>query len=371
MIRIVVGGPAGTPPDIITRIVANELGQSEGWRIVVENKPGAISTIAAGRSSQAARGWTYDLRHRPAASAAPALLPNISFRLDTDFAPVIKLMTAHHVLVVNPSVPAKSMTELVALLKSHPDKFTFSSGGFGTPAHLTGELFKLQTGVRAAHVPYRALPQAIGDLLNGTNHYQFITPLPVLDLIAAGKLRALAVTAPKRMPVLKDVPTVVEEGFPQLVIQEWVGFLVKSGTPDDIVARLNEATNRALGEAERARGAREDRGGARRRLARRVRRVPQVADRALGQGREGRRDQDPRVSVEFNTGATPHVRRMDHANSWEFAGCGNDDCFDLWPDVRRSKTARRQDQGSRGRLGGCACGSGPMRATVQTLWCGA
>jgi len=104
----------------------------------------------------------------------------------------------------------------------------------------------LQTGVRVAHVPYRALPQAIGDLINGTNHYQFITPLPVLDLIAAGKLRAIAVTAPKRMPALQDVPTVLEEGFPQLVIQDWVGFLVKSGTRNDIVARLNEATNKAL-----------------------------------------------------------------------------------------------------------------------------
>jgi tripartite-type tricarboxylate transporter receptor subunit TctC len=157
-------------------------------------------------------------------------------------------MSAHHVLVANPSVSAKSLPELVTLLKSQPDKFTFSSGGFGTPAHLTGELFRLQTGVRVAHVPYRALPQAIGDLVNGTNHYQFITPLPVLDLIAAGKLRALAVTAPKRMPALKDVPTVVEAGFPELIIQDWVGFMVRSGTPNDIVARLNEATNKALAQ---------------------------------------------------------------------------------------------------------------------------
>ena len=246
LIRIVVGGAAGTPTDTITRIVANELGQSEGWRMVVENKPGAIGTLAAAEVlKQPADGHTIFGIALPT-TAAPALLPNISFRLDIDFAPVIKLITSHHVLVVNPSVPAKSMAELVALLKQHPDKFTFSSGGFGTPAHLTGELFKLHTGVRAAHVPYRALPQAIGDLVNGTNHYQFITALPVLDLIAAGRLRALAVTAPTRMPSLKDVPSVAEEGFPQLVIQEWVGLVVKSGTPDPILARLNEATNKAL-----------------------------------------------------------------------------------------------------------------------------
>lgn len=246
VIRIFIGSPAGSPPDIINRIVANELAQSEGWRIVVENKPGAIGTLAAAEVlKQPTDGYSI-LAFTLAASAAPALLPNIGFRHDTDFAPVIKLMTAHQVLVVNPSVPARSMVELVALLKSQPDKLTFSSGGFGTAAHLAGELFKLQTGVRVAHVPYRALPQAIGDLVNGTNHYQFITPLPVLELIAAGKLHALAVTAPNRMPALKDVPTVVEEGFPDLIIQDWNGFVVKSGTPDAVVARLNEATNRAL-----------------------------------------------------------------------------------------------------------------------------
>ena len=246
MIRIFLGGSAGTPPDIITRIVANELAQSEGWRIVVENKPGAIGTLAAGEMlKQHADGHSI-LAFSLGASAAPALLPNIGFRHDTDLVPVIKVMTAHHVLVVNPSVPANSMAELVAYIRSKPDRLTFSSGGFGTPAHLAGEQFKLQMNVHVAHVPYRALPQAIGDLINGTNHYQFVTPLPVLDLIAADKLRALAVTAPKRMPALKDVPTVVEEGFPDLIIQDWFGFVVKSGTPDAIITRLNEATNKAL-----------------------------------------------------------------------------------------------------------------------------
>lgn len=246
MIRIFVGGGAGAPPDIITRIIANELGQSEGWQIVVENKPGAAGTIAAGEVLKQPADGRSILAFTLGASAAPALLPNIAFRHDTDFAPVIKIMTANHVLVANPSVSANSMKELVALLKTQPDKLTFSSGGVGTPAHLVGEQFRLQTGVRVTHVPYRALPQAIGDLLNGTNQYQFVTPLPVLDLIASGKLRALAVTAPMRMAALKDVPTVVEEGFPELVIADWIGFVVKNGTPDAVIARLNEATNKAL-----------------------------------------------------------------------------------------------------------------------------
>jgi tripartite-type tricarboxylate transporter receptor subunit TctC len=246
MIRIVVAAAAGTPPDIISRIVANELAESEGWRTLVENKPGAMQTIGGSEVlKQPADGYTVVSVSLPG-MVAPALLPNVNYRLDTDFAPVVKLATSYNVLVVHPSVPAKSVAELVALIKSQPDKLTYSSGGFGTPAHLAGELFKLRTGVRATHIPYPALPRAIADLLGGINQYQFVTTLPVLDLIASGRLRALAVTAPTRIPTLKDVPSVVEEGFPELVVQDWVGYLVKSGTPNEAVARLNGSVNKAL-----------------------------------------------------------------------------------------------------------------------------
>jgi tripartite-type tricarboxylate transporter receptor subunit TctC len=245
-IRIVSPVSASTPPDIISRIIAKELSESQGWRVIVENRPGGITTIAAGEVlKQPADGYSIYAMSVPSV-AAPALVPNISYRLDTDFEPVIKASVSYNVLVVNPSVPAKSVTELVELLKSQPDKLTFSSGGFGTPAHLIGEQFQLQTGVRAQHVPYQQLPQSIGDLLNGTNQYMFVTILPVVDLIKTGKLRALAVTAPKRVPVLSDIPTIVEAGFPTLVVEDWTGFAVKRGTPKDVVVQLNAAINKAI-----------------------------------------------------------------------------------------------------------------------------
>jgi len=245
-IRFVAPFSASTPPDIISRIIAKELSESENWRTIVENRPGGVTTIAANDVlMQSADGHNLYAMTVPSV-AAPSLVPNISYRFDTDFEPVIKASVSYNVLVVNPSVPAHSVAELVALLKSQPDKLTFSSGGFGTPAHLIGEQFKLQTGTRAQHVPYAQFPQTIGDLLNGTNAFMFITMLPVIDLIKTGKLRALAVTGPKRVPALSDVPTIVEAGFSSLVVEDFVGFAVKRGTPKETVAQLNKAINKAL-----------------------------------------------------------------------------------------------------------------------------
>jgi tripartite-type tricarboxylate transporter receptor subunit TctC len=245
-IHIVVAAAAGTPPDIISRIVANDIAQEHGWRIVVENKPGAMQTLASAEVlRQPADGYSVVSMSLPGMTAQ-ALLPSVNFRIEKDFTPVAKLSTSYNVLVVHPSVPARSVAELVDLLKAQPDKLTFSSGGFGTPAHLAGELFKLQTGVRATHVPYQQLPQAIGDLISGTNQYMFVTTLPVIDLIATGKLRALAVTAPERLTFLPDVPTVIEAGFPQLVVQDWAGLMVKNGTPNEVIVRLNETINKSL-----------------------------------------------------------------------------------------------------------------------------
>jgi tripartite-type tricarboxylate transporter receptor subunit TctC len=248
VIRIVVPAGAGTPPDIISRIIANELAAMEGWRLVVENRPGALQTIAMNDvGNHPADGYSLLTMSLPI-TVTPTLLPKAEIRPDVDFDPVIKISKSYTVLVTTPSLRVNSLHELVELLKSNPGKFNFASAGFGTPSHLIGELFKLQAGVQATHVPYQQFPQAIADLISGINHYMFVTTLPVIDLIATGKLRALAVTAPNRITALKDVPSVVEAGFPELVTADWIGLAVKRDTAAEITALLNKAINKVLVE---------------------------------------------------------------------------------------------------------------------------
>ncbi len=245
-IRIVVPTPPGTPPDVISRVVASQLSEREGWRVVVENRPGALQTVAMlDVLKQPADGLTIYPMSVPTA-AVPALMPQLGIRPDDDFIPVVKLSTSYNVLVIPPDFSAKTMPEFVALLKARPGQFNFSSAGFGTPAHLAAELFKLEAGVQAVHVPYVQPQQRLADLLTGINHFDFLASVTAGDLIATGKLRGIAVTAPSRIVGLPNVPTVVEQGFPNLVVEDYVGFAVKSGTPDAVVGRLNEAVNRAL-----------------------------------------------------------------------------------------------------------------------------
>jgi tripartite-type tricarboxylate transporter receptor subunit TctC len=245
-IRIVVPSAPSTPPDIISRVIAQQLTADKDWNVVVENKPGAVMTIAGTEVlRQPADGTSIYALSLPV-SAAPAFVADMPFNLSRDFAPLIKVAVSYNVLVVNPNLPVHSVSDLVGLLKSKPNQLTFSSGGYGTPAHLIGELFEQRTGTHAIHVPYQQFPQAIGDLISGTNQFMFVAMLPVIDLIKAGKLRALAVTAPKRVPALADVPSIVEEGYPDLVVEDWTGFDVKAGTPSDTVNALNSAINAAL-----------------------------------------------------------------------------------------------------------------------------
>lgn len=245
-LRLIVPYSVGTPPDILGRIAAEHMQGPLGQPIVVENRPGATGTIGLTELlRQPADGYTLLAMPMPV-SVAPALYPELKVDLARDIAPIGQMAWSYNVLVVHPEVQAKNVAELVALLKSQPNKLSFGSGGNGTPAHLAGELFKQQAKVSALHVPYVQFPQAIGDLVAGRLQFMFLAAAPAVAQARGGKLRALAVTGRERLDALKDVPTMVEAGFPQFVMRDWQGIIARAGTPREAVQRLNAALDRAM-----------------------------------------------------------------------------------------------------------------------------
>jgi tripartite-type tricarboxylate transporter receptor subunit TctC len=249
-IRLVVPAAASTPIDILSRVVAERVGTLVGQPVVVELRPGATGAVGAVEVlKQPADGYTLMTTYMPM-SVAQTIYARVPFDLRKDFVPVGQTVWSYNVLVVHPSVQAQSAGELVALLKSQPGKLSFPSGGPGTPAHIAGELFKLQAGAQALHVPYNQFPQAIADLLGGQHQFMFAATPPMIPHIAAGKLRPLAVTGPARIAALKDVPTMIEAGFPDFVVRDWQGIVARAGTPAEAVQKINGAIRRAMQEHE-------------------------------------------------------------------------------------------------------------------------
>jgi tripartite-type tricarboxylate transporter receptor subunit TctC len=239
-VRLVVPFPAGGTTDILARAVAQKLSEAWGQSVVVDNRPGAGGNIGSELVARAAPdGYTLLMGTVGTHAINASLYSKMPYDHVKDFAPVILVAGVPNVLVVNPSVPVNSVPELIAYLKANPGKVNFASSGSGTSIHLSGELFKVMTGVQMTHVPYKGSAPALTDLVGGQVQLMFDNLPSSLAFIKAGKLRALAVTSAARAAALPDVPTIAESGVPGFEASSWVGVLAPTGTPPDVIARIN------------------------------------------------------------------------------------------------------------------------------------
>jgi tripartite-type tricarboxylate transporter receptor subunit TctC len=241
-VRLVVPFPAGGTTDILARAVAQKLSEAWGQQVIVDNRPGAGGNIGSDLVAKSKPdGYTLLMGTVGTHAINPSLYKNMPYDHVKDFVPVILVAGVPNVLVVNPSLPVHSVPELIAYAKANPGKLNFASSGNGTSIHLSGELFKAMTGVEMTHVPYKGSAPALTDLIGGQVQLMFDNLPSSLPFIKAGKLRALAVTSGARAAALPDRPTLAESGLPGFEASSWFGVLAPTGTPRDIVAKLNGA----------------------------------------------------------------------------------------------------------------------------------
>jgi len=250
-IKIIVPTPAGGPVDVIARLVGNYLTSTIGQPAVVDNRPGAGNTLGSKEAAQAEPdGYTLLYSSASGLVFAPMLQKNAGYDPITSYDPIVLVAQSSTILVVHPSVPVKSVAELVAYAKANPGKVNFSSGGIGVLPHLIGEWFKSRASIDIVHVPYRGGGPSINDLVGGQVQMTFEGTSVLLPLIDSGKLRALAVTSARRLPQLPDVPTMTESGFSGFVSTSWTGLLAPAHTPREVIDKLNAQINEGLKSPE-------------------------------------------------------------------------------------------------------------------------
>lgn len=240
-VRIIVNFATGGPSDIVARIVSAKLTESWGKSVVVENVAGGGGNIGVERAIKATPdGYTMLLSGSSPMVINPSLLDKPPFDPVRDLAPVTLICTIPNLLVIHPSLPAKSVEEFVALAKSRPGQFTFASSGSGTATHLGGELFRARAGIDLRHIPYKGTGLMIPDLVAGRVTMSVAAVATFLPLVRDGRMRAIAVASQKRTPALPDVPTVAEAGYPGFDTSSWQGAWVPAKTPATLVRRLNQ-----------------------------------------------------------------------------------------------------------------------------------
>jgi tripartite-type tricarboxylate transporter receptor subunit TctC len=250
-IKVIVPFPPGGGTDIVARLVTDGIRSSANWNFVIDNKAGAggnigIEAVAKSKPD----GYTLGLGQTSNLAINPTLYPKVPFDAQKDFVPIAVIASQPVVLVVKADSPYKTLADLVAAAKAKPGQITMASAGNGTVGHLTGEVFAKQAGFQPVHVPYKGAGPAATDLLGGQVAYYFATPPAVIGFIKAGKLRALAVSSSKRLPVLPDVPTVAESGYKGFETSDWKMLVAPKGTPAEVVAKLSGEVQKALGKPE-------------------------------------------------------------------------------------------------------------------------
>jgi tripartite-type tricarboxylate transporter receptor subunit TctC len=245
-VRLVLPFPTGGPTDILGRLLGQKLFENLGQPVVAENRPGAGGNLGAEYGAkQAPDGYTIVLASN-ALAISPNLYKKLNYDLVRDFAPISLVAQVPNVLLVHPSVPAKSLKELAAVARASPGRITFGSGGLGTGQHLAGEIFKSAAKVSMLHVPYKGSGVAMLSMIGGHLDMLVIGAPPALQQIQAGKVRALAVLTEERLAILPQVPTAKESGYPDFVVVSWYGMLAPAGTPREIVGRLNGELGKIL-----------------------------------------------------------------------------------------------------------------------------
>jgi tripartite-type tricarboxylate transporter receptor subunit TctC len=248
-VRILVGSPPGGGTDAMARAVADRLGPLLKQPVVVENRPGASNTIAADATAKSVDGHTMVMGVVTAHGIAPQLL-KLNYDSNKDLVPVVFVGAVPNVLVVNSDVPADSVKSLVALARKEPGKLNFASSGAGSTQHIAAEMFKDAAGIDISHVPYKGSGGALVDLIGGQVQMSFDTLPSVLGQIKNNKIRALAVTTPRRNPQLPNVPTMTEAGYPSVAISAWYGIYMPASTPKSVQDKVHDAVNKVLAMPE-------------------------------------------------------------------------------------------------------------------------
>jgi tripartite-type tricarboxylate transporter receptor subunit TctC len=245
-IRMVVGFPPGGGTDVVARIIAPRYSELLGQSVVIENRPGATGTMAAGQVAKSAPdGYTIMMGHVSVNAIAPSLFSNLSYDVIKDFAPIGIAAAVPHFVTVHPSVQVSSLKDLISYLKAKPD-LTFPSAGNGSMPHLAGEIFANLAGVKMVHVPYKGSGQSMQDLLGGQHLVAFDTMPASAPHVRSGKLRALATSSAARLPAFPDVPTAQEAGLAGYQVTTWYGVFAPPGTPTGIVNRLHADLVKAM-----------------------------------------------------------------------------------------------------------------------------